>query len=464
MLIQEPAVKHYQPKPRFQHFTQGIEAAQETIYEFLINTVKQCSPEVALVEFENLFVHSVNQTSSEVNQALYQIIVSNDEQEFRNTLKRSCYIFINNWNTSKNYPAIQRLVGLFSQIKFNRRTVSLILTRLTQWLEKFVKSSDYQELELFVSACTVRPEKPWSHRYTSYLLVSQFVNTTNSAEQRETARILSKQLKEQYKRDLALYVARSQSSVVQPSPLKNPTLLGDEVLLLIKKLVAKKCVFSYTNLANIFLKQTQELSYYEFKRGLKKYLIYSMSNQDLAASVKKSLFDSLESLYEIYDDRQIDSALLLRTCNRVIECLTTENRKEPTSLFALFVMQKSPITLVILLLKVILICKNSRTHLESCIADLIRYYENLNEEDCQWVIHFLEIFSVIFTVYADDVEYNLVKVDAETFNRSEKLELDTYQVFSQLRGNASLTAVTDVHTHLEADLEVAPDIAIAWAE
>ncbi|MBW4490294.1 MAG: hypothetical protein KME12_21145 [Trichocoleus desertorum ATA4-8-CV12] len=450
MLIKEPPVKHYHPEPHFQPSTKRIEHAQETIYEFLINTVKQCSPEVALTEFESLFVHSVNMTSSEVNQALYQIIVSNDEQEFRNTLKRSCYILINNWNTSKNYQAIQQLVGLFPKIKFNRKTASLILTRLNYWLEKFIGSSDYQELELFVSACTFQPEKPWSRRYTSYLLVSQFVNTTNSAEQRETARVLSRQLKEQYKRDLALYVARSQSSVVQKNPLKNPTLLGDEVLLLIKRLVAKKCVFSYTNLANIFLKQTQELSYYEFKRGLKKYLIYSMSNQDLAASVKKSLFDSLESLYEIYDEREIDDALLLRTCNRVIECLTTENRKEPTSLFALFVMQKSPITLVILLLKIILICKNSRTHLESCIADLIRYYENLNEEDCQWVIHFLEVFSVIFTVYAEDVEYNLVKVDSETPNSYQQRNLEAYQIFSQLRGNVPL------ETSSQAEFAIAP--------
>ena len=438
MLIQEPPVKRNHPEPHFQHSTKGIEHAQETIYEFLINTVKQCSPEVALAEFESLFVHSVNMTSSEVNQALYQIIFANNEQEFRNTLKRSCYILINNWNTSKKYQAIQQLVGLFPKIKFNRITASLILTRLNSWLEKFVKSSDYEELELFVSACTFQSEKPWSRRYTSYLLVSQFVNTTNSAEQRETARALSRQLKDQYKRELALYVARSQSSVGQTTPSKNPTLLGDEVLLLIKKLLAKKCVFSYTNLANIFLKQTQGLSYYEFKRGLRKYLIYSMSNQDLAASVKKSLFDSLESLYEIHDEREIDDALLLRTCNRVIECLTTENRKEPTSLFALFVMQKSPITLVILLLKVILICKNSRTHLESCIADLIRYYENLQEEDCQWVIHFLEIFSVIFTVYAEDVEYNLVKMEPENFNDYQKQSLVAYQIFSQFRGNVEI--------------------------
>lgn len=455
MLIQEPTVEPFKPKPElhFQYTTKGIEQAQETIYEFLIQIVKQCPPEVALSEFESLFVHSVNMTSSAVNQALYQIIVANNEQEFRNTLKRSCYILINNWNTSKNYQSIQQLVSLFPKIKFNRKTASLILTRLNHWLEKFVTSSDYQELELFVSACTVQPEKPWSHRYTSYLLVSQFVNMTNSAEQRETARVLSRQLKDQYKRDLALYVARSQTNVRQNTPLKNPTLLGDEVLLLIKRLVAKKCVFSYTNLANIFLKQTQELSYSEFKRALKKYLIYSMSNQDLAASVKKSLFDSLESLYEIHDERQIDDALLLRTCNRVIECLTTENRKEPTSLFALFVMQKSPITLVILLLKVILICKNSRTHLESCIGDLIRYYENLQEEDCQWVIHFLEVFSVIFTVYAEDVEYNLVKVNSENFNGPEQLELDTYQIFSQFRGNRQ--------SNLNSELEIVPELAIA---
>lgn len=434
MLAQLPSSSHSEPDPHSQVSSSHLEHTQKSIYEFLIQVVKYCSPEAAIDEFQSLFINSVSNTSATVNQAVYQLIISNNELEFRYTLKRSCYILINNWSTQKNHQAIQDLVQLFNTINFKRKTASLTLRRLTDWLENFVKSQDYEELKLLASAYISPPEKHWSHRYTSYLLVSQYINNENSAEQRETAQVISRQLKEQFKRDLALYVARSQSLAARGSALKNPTLLGDEVLVLIKKLIARKCLFSYSNLANIFLKQTEELTYKYFKRSLRRYLVYSMSNQELADSIKQYLFQTLEALYEIHHDRYVDDALLLRTCNRVIECLTTEDRHNPSPLFISFVAQKSPITLVILLLKLILISPNSRTHLEACIADLIRYYKGLQESDCEWAINFLEIFSVIFTIYAEDVDYNLLKIRPKSVQRSSPIESDIYQIFSQFRG------------------------------
>ena len=441
MLAQLLPSSHSEPDFPSQASSSHLEHTQKSIYEFLIEVVKYCPPQAALDEFQNLFINSVSVTSTTVNQVVYQLIISNNELEFRNTLKRSCYILINNWRTQKNHQAIQDLVQLFNTINFNRKTASLTLRRLTQWLENFVKSQDYEELKLLASAYTTPTEKHWSYRYTSYLLVSQYINNENSVEQRETAQVLSRQLKEQFKRDLALYVARSQSLAVQGTALKNPTLLGDEVLLLIKKLIARKCLFSYSNLASIFLKQTQELTYKYFKRSLRRYLVYSMSNQELAESIKQCLFQTLESLYEVHHDRYVDDALLLRTCNRVIECLTTEDRQNPSPLFISFVAQRSPITLVILLLKLILISPNSRTHLEACIADLIRYYKGLQESDCEWAINFLEIFSVIFTIYAEDVEYNLLKIRPKSIQRSSPIESDIYQIFSQFRGYIPLPEV-----------------------
>lgn len=434
MLVSEPTSANSSPSAGKQNQTpQEIEKAQEAIYEFLLNLVKQCPPELVLTEFKNLFIHSANTVSSDINQALYRIIFSNNEQEFFNTLKRSCYILINNWNNPKHQPFIQRLVQLLAELPAQKRTLSLILKRLGGWLEHFVNSDDYQELKLFAAAFDHSKEKHWSQRYTSYLLVSQSANATNSAEQRETAKQVAKQLKDKFKRDLAMYIARSQCALPRENPSKNPTLLGDDVLVLIKRILARKSLFSYANLANIFLNQTYDMNYKYFKRSLRRYLVYSMSNQELAESIKTSLCKHLESLYEIHHEKRVDDALLLRTCNRVIECLTTENQKEPSQLFTLLVLQKNPLTLVILLLKIILICKNSRTHLECCIANLVKYYEELSEEECPWIINFLEIFNIIFTVYAEDVQYNLISPEVSLHSNPKGLTLESCQIFSQHR-------------------------------
>src|SRR5919202_1847338 len=222
-------------------------------------------------------------------------------------------------------------------------------------------------------------------RYTSYLLVPQYTNLNNPVEQREAARALSKKLKDQFKFDLAMYTARSQASVQKEKFPKNPTGLGDDVLRFIKMIVVKRGTFSDENLAHIFTEQTKEVNYKHFKYCLQKYLIFSVDNKDFVEVFNKKLAEKLEDLYERYHEEQVEEALLLRTCNKVIDYLTTEDQKEPSGLFILLLSQGHPLTLVMVLLKIILICPNARTHLETCIAKLIHYYIDYPEDECRWV-------------------------------------------------------------------------------
>ena len=101
-------------------------------------------------------------------------------------------------------------------------------------------------------------------------------------------------------------------------------------------------------------------------------------------------------------------------------------------------------TLVIVLLKLILICKNSRTYLEAKIAELIRYYESFSEDECWWIVNFLEIFNVTFAIYAENVQYNLIKMD----QNQEPLQIprtpqNLMPAFSQLKRDVILEAPSE---------------------
>lgn len=109
-----------------------------------------------------------------------------------------------------------------------------------------------------------------------------------------------------------------------------------------------------------------------------------------------------------------------------------ENGKEPSLLFVSLLTQGHSLTLVIILLKTILISRNSRRHLEIKIAHLIRYYEKYPEDECKWVINFMEIFNITFAIYAENVEYNLIKME-EDESSNPQLNLDAYRVFSQMK-------------------------------
>jgi hypothetical protein len=422
--------------------------AQQTIYRFLLDIVKKWPPEEVLLEFKRLFLYHVDSVNSAAINAVYEIVFSNNEVEFCNTLKRCCYILVNNWDAARRIQPIKDLIAAFDDQNLPRETISPTLTRLRYWVNRFHTSKDFEDLKLFALRYdpSVEPTAGhWVKRYTSYLLVPQYMDTTNPAEQRSAARALAQQLKDQFKFDLAMYVARSQFVQAQATPPRNPTALGEEVLRLIKRVVAKRGAYNYVSLANIFINQSKELRYRDFKDSLLKYLIFSSEGSEFSQTLRMRLSEKFAELYQDYDRNTVTDALILRTANRIIEALTTENHEEPSALFVLLLNQGNPMTLVVTLLKVILISPNSRLHLEARLAELIHYYEDCPEDECWWVVNFLEIFNVIFTICAENVQYNLIRMEREApaelsehpaeddFEDSPATiaELDSYRIFSQ---------------------------------
>jgi len=427
----------YQDDPSIQAHKVGhsIQQSQEIIYRFLLEIVKKWPPEEVLLEFKRLFIFHVDSVSSSAIQAIYEIVFTNNEEEFKNTLKRCCYILVNNWDAARNYKPIQELIQIFAEPAIAQTTSSLTLKRLHQWIREFATGKDYEELKLFASRYEESERGHWISRYTSYLLVPQYIDLRNSIEQREAARALSKQLKDRFKFDLAMYIARSQTGTSNERIPKNPTTLGEEVLRLIKVIVAKRGPFSYPNLANIFINQTQSSTYREFKQYLQNYLTFAVEDQEFVETLQVKISEKMVSLYENHDDEVVNNALILRTCNRVIEYLTTENKNDPSQLFILLLSRGNPITLVIVLLKIILICKHARTHLEACVADLIKYYQIYPENECIWIVNFLEIFNVTFAIYAENVQYNLIKMQVDEQHPAHIFDPDKYRIFSQLKSD-----------------------------
>lgn len=411
----------------------SLSQAQDLICQFFLEQIKQHSPELVLQEFKHLFIEPTGALNSMHRQALNLIISSGSEEIFLTTLKRSIYILVNNWNTERQAKHIQQLVHLLSTSLEPKRICTVILKRSILWRRNFVNSRDYQDLKLFASKYENRNQEHWSQRYKSYLLVSQSVDVKKPLEQQEAARTYSQQLKEKFKIELAMYTARYSSASGQQNSLPNPTSLGDEVLRLIKTILNKQNRFSYTSLARIFISQTQQLRYKHFKQSFLNYLLFSTCSLDLSETIKTQLNSQLNTLYTSYDNQPWDNALLLRTCNRVIEYLTTVDGENPSLLFILLATQGKALTLAILLLKIILICPQTHTHLECRLAQLIQRYQCQSESECQWLTHFLEVIQLILTIYADNVRYDLVNMSESKPEMNANEPQNFYRIFSQIK-------------------------------
>ena len=410
--------------------------AQELICQFFLQGLKQYSPESILQRFKHLFIEPAEAINSAPRQALECIIASGSEQTFINTLKRSIYILVNNWSTARQQNYVQQLLQLLSTYPNLKKTCTFTLKRLMLWRRNFVNSQDYQELKLFASKYENRHQEHWSQRYSSYLLVSQSVDARKPLEQQEAARTYSKALKERFQFELAMYTARSSSVACQGNTSPNPTRLGDGVLRLIQYILKKRGRFSYASLARIFLHQTQRLRYKDFKQNFLDYLFFSTDDPDLAETLKTQLTSLLNSLYQTYHDQPWDNYLLLRTCKRLIEYFTTVDQKHPSRLFILLIAQGKAVNLAILLLKIVLLCPQTHTHLECCLAQLVQHYKIKSEAECKWLIDFLEVIQLTLAIYLEDVRYNLVKMPEYQQGLMTDNEGNIYRIFTQLKRGA----------------------------
>jgi len=424
-----------------------LSQAQQIIYTFLLDIVKVWDPEDVLLEFKHLFIENTESTSDAALPAVHTLLLANNEAEFHNTLKRCCYILINNWEVVRRFDAIQGLIDLFDDPLIHKRTFSSTLKRLRQWVENFTQSSDFSELKLFTARFTeqrtVNSPKPWSSQFTSYLLVPQYTDRNNPVEQRQAAQNRARRLKDKFKFDLAMYTAHAQVGVPPNRHAINPTSLGDEVLRLIRVILINRGQFSYKNLARLFLEQVADLRYVGFKNSLVEYLLFSVNEQAIVSHIKLTLTNHLDQLYPEANDEALNRSLILRTCNRVIDQLLTDDRRQPSYLFTYILSQGNHLTLAIILLKLVLISRSSLTYMEARLADLIRYYEDVPQQDCQWVIRFLEVFRVTFAIFAENTEYSIVRlnramgghgkmISPSKLNQVIHSDDDAFRIFSQI--------------------------------
>ncbi|MDZ7957211.1 MAG: hypothetical protein RMY34_04800 [Aulosira sp. DedQUE10] len=429
----EQVIVKHKPQPM------NLQIAQERLYSFLVAIVQKWQPDEVIHEYKSLFIDFSDSANLAQATGLYRISFMKKEEDFYYTIKRCFYILVNNWEAQRQYKYIQELIKLFDNYKRLSETNNSEDIIHKTWLKNFVNSQEYKNIKLLVSkykkeAYKQADKSSWANRYTSYLLVAQSFDDNKPKEQQEVARKLSKQMKDKFKFELAMYIARSQSTASSISRYQNPSTLGDNVLRIIKMIVVKKGSFSYENVAHIFIKQTETQKLKDFKKSIQKYLFFTVENQELVSTLMQQLSEKLFSWKEESDEKSINNKLLLRICTRLIDCLTIENSKEPAQLFILLLSQGHPLTLVIILLKIILICENARSHLEIRIANLISYYENLPEEDCKWFINFLEFFNITFAIYAENVEYNLINIKENTQTCNPD-NLDDYRVFSQSKSD-----------------------------
>lgn len=388
-----------------------IAEINKTIVEFFANKITKDSPYKNLDDFYRLFILQDETVSPECYQGLYTLSMLSqfiDKQpEYFIIVEKCCYVFLKEWIKKKEYKYILRLRQLLTQDFSVNDETSLVEVTTKTWLNNFKYSDNFSNIDFLIGKCDFQKKKHWTDYFSVFILIEQSLNPDKSIEEREIAEILAQQIQQKFSLQLKMYMARTQWSYTPHNTKmwEKPTKIDDHRLCLIEKVVVKKKGFGYHNIANIFLKQTEDLKYSAFKVSFLKYLLYSFEtskNENIQLLYQK-IQKQLQLVCAEENNTVVTDLLILQTCNEIISYLidprNSINLKHPVTVLLL---KSDYLVLSIILLKIILICPESYNYLICRLASFIHNYQNTSANDCKWLIGFLETFKIVLAFGLED--------------------------------------------------------------
>lgn len=427
-------------KPMHKHLPQynvqeTTTSAQEIVYNFFCNGLKERTPRAIVDGLNTIFVRPQSYNERLANQAFHKIVASEDASLFNYTLKRLFFILLDLLKEKDRIWFPKEFTNFFSNLLAKSKTISNIGYKMRERLALFVKSKDFQEINTFLPLEAYSDQEcinfQWFQRYNHYLLIAQSLNLNNPAEQREAAQKRARRLKDRFRFDLAIYIARCQfqGESIARQRRKNPTIFGSRLLDLIKILLIKKMRFGDDKFANLFLRQTQATKYSDFKKSLLGYLMLNVEDPKGGSFIQKRLAQTLTSFQQNHDEYRLNSALILQTCKKIIDTLLKNAQSTFFDASATIPTQTNPLISIRLFVKILLICPAAQTYLESKIASFIEYYSSYPESECQGFINFVEVLNIALAIYTDTVNYSLLEVESERQENDSAVNLKSYRVF-----------------------------------
>ncbi|MDY7013037.1 MAG: hypothetical protein SVX43_05450, partial [Cyanobacteriota bacterium] len=410
---------------------------EQLIYDHFIYCVEKESSEDLLKRFRQLFIEG-NYPDPDVRDALERIIAFlRHEQQFQYLLYRCCTILINHWGVRpKQRAASAELVRLL-QHSPKTQAVSPIAKRLEELRDIFLQSEEFlrlkrlreeilewQNLDRILELRPIQPVTPLNQllgRYP-YLYSHRLISGTSSLEYRQKVRQRQSERQRQFEIELAqyaTYLTRQSSKGTIPNlpggnSLSNPTLLSDEQLYDALQQFVGKVDGSYTHqdLAQLFLSRIPRLqSYQAFKADLYEYLIATIDPRYGQTSFYQRLDWQLKNTFPEKDDRPPDKFLIVKTCSRLFKFLIESPEHPNFYLFLDLIFNLGETKTMGLLLKIILLSRPVRPHLEQRFSALFNYYDTLKTEEITWLVKALENLNIALVTNFGEIDLSFIKND-----------------------------------------------------
>lgn len=402
-----------------QKLTEHLQTSRdaEILYDHFVFWVQHESPAQLIDRFRQLFIDGMGYPDPEIEAALYRIIAFlNHEKEFESILNRCCYILCNYWQMHpKQKAAIADLLNVFylsPRYKTSAARSHLVM-RLQELVHLFIESEEYLTLHRLIQVepakvPVIKDAQPLSRLIGRYpfLYMHCLLPEHSSYEHRETVRQMQAKQQRQFERSLVrytTYIIQQKKSLPNPSindsqisiPT-NPTLLSEQELYSAFQQFLGKVdgSLSYQEMAqNLLRRLNKPLTYHAFKMELYEYVMNSVDDHYgvFRQKLHNRLYSFFKNTFPEHDLQNTNEMLIMQTCSQLFNFLI-ENPQDPNFIFFINMIEYlGTLPTIGMLLKIVLISRQVKPHLEQRFSVLFNYYESkVVDHNITWLVHYLE--------------------------------------------------------------------------
>jgi hypothetical protein len=210
---------------------------------------------------------------------------------------------------------------------------------------------------------------------------------------------LQQYMQTKFEIQLSRYTAARSDQMIAPSTISNPTLLSHYGVSTALRHFTDRVQGTATqkDLAHRLLAATSQWTFGTFKQHLYNYLIAGIPADQRVQKFNQQLRQRLDHFMPENHNQPFNPFLLTATCRDLFKFLTVDNAKNLNhDVLIDTVNQLSPFFVAELLLRILLLCPQSRVHLDKRLAIVFIHYAKAEQHETNWLIQLLEYLNIAY--------------------------------------------------------------------
>ncbi len=163
--------------------------------------------------------------------------------------------------------------------------------------------------------------------------------------------------------------------------------------------------------SQLFIAENERrLTYHKFKQDLYLFLVSNIQPRNSTYRFDSRLKQKFKNIFANSDDKPLNRTLILQTCRQLFSFLVIDTAmNSDSSKFAELIANLGTAQVMVILVKITLICPESKADLAKKIHLIVTHYQLQTVQEAPWLLKGLEYLLIAFSIYFGKIDVSIAK-------------------------------------------------------